>query len=200
MDPYRIILADDHVLIRQGLRKIIDEVAGLEVAGEAGDGRELLELLNRLITHMVILDLSMPNLGGLEAIGEIKMTYPEMKILILTMHKEYLRQALSSGADGYLVKQDADRELFFAIEKIRQSAVFISPRLAGGRIPFFDPLTLREKEVMKLIANGKSNKEIGEVLFISPRTVECHRAAVLNKLNLKNTAELVKYALQEGYV
>jgi DNA-binding NarL/FixJ family response regulator len=200
MDPYRIILADDHVLIRQGLRKIIDEADELEVAGEAGDGRELLALLNRLIAQMVILDLSMPNLGGLDAIPEIKMTHPELKILILTMHKEYLRQALSSGADGYLVKQDADQELFFAIEKIRQCEVFISPRLAGGRIPLFDPLTLREKEVLKLIAGGKSNKEMGEVLFISARTVECHRAAILSKLHLKNTAELVKYALQEGYV
>jgi DNA-binding NarL/FixJ family response regulator len=200
MNPYLIMLADDHVLVRQGLRRIIEEADGLQVAGEAGDGRELLVLLNTLIPHMVILDLSMPNLGGLEAIREIKTVSPEVKILILTMHKEYMRPALSSGANGYLLKQDADRELFYAIEKIREGEVFTSPRLAGGRTPLFEPLTLREKEVLKLIAGGKSSKKIGELLFISPRTVECHRAAILSKIHLKNTAELVKYAVQEGYV
>lgn len=200
MDVYRIILADDHVLIRQGLRKIIDGVAGLKVAGEAGDGRELLTLLHTLIPDMIILDISMPNLGGIEAVPEIKKKFPSVKILILTMHKEYLQQALSAGADGYLVKQDADRELFSAIETIRQSKVYLSPRVAGGRISSFDPLSLREKEIMRLISTGKSNKEIAEILFISVRTVECHRATIFNKLHLKNTAELVKYAIQEGYV
>jgi len=200
MDSYLIFLADDHVLIRQGLRKIIDGVADLVVVGEAGDGRELLSLMSRIDAHMVILDVSMPHLGGIETVREIKAKYPDMKVLILTMHKEYLQQALSAGADGYLVKQDADRELFSAIEKIRRGQAFISPRVAEGMFIPFEPLSLREKEIMRLIAAGKSNKEAAEMLALSIRTVECHRAAILNKLHIKNTAELVKYAIQEGYV
>ena len=204
MDRYRIVLADDHVLIRQGLRRIIEGVADLEVIGEAGDGIELLSLLKTVTPHMVILDISMPNLRGIEAVRAIQMKYPEVKILILTMHKEYLHQALSAGADGYLLKEDADRDLFSAIENIRQGRVYLSPRLTGEllgkRAPSAESLSIREKEVLKLIAKGKSNKEIAETLFISVRTVESHRANIMAKLHLKSTAELVKYAMQEGYI
>jgi DNA-binding NarL/FixJ family response regulator len=204
MERYRIVLADDHVLIRQGLRGLIEGEAGLDVIGEAGDGFELLALLKSVTPHLVILDISMPNLRGIEAVRTIKMKYPEVKVLLLTMHKEYLQQALSAGADGYLLKEDADRDLFSAIENIREGRVHISPRLAGEllgkRASSSEPLSIREKEVLKLIAKGKSNKEIAETLFISVRTVESHRAHVLAKLSLKNTADLVKYAIQKGYV
>ena len=204
MDRYLIVLADDHVLIRQGLRKIIEGVADLEVIGEAGDGFELLSLLKTVTPHMVIVDISMPNLRGIEAVRGIRMKYPEVKILVLTMHKEYLHQAFSAGAKGYLLKEDADRELFSAIEYIRQGRVYLSPRLAGeliGRqVPSAELLSSREKEVLKLIARGKSNKEIADTLFISVRTVESHRANIMAKLHLKSTAELVKHALQEGYI
>jgi len=204
MDRYRMVLADDHVLIRQALGGLIKGVADLEVIGEAGDGIELLSLLNTLIPHMVILDISMPHLRGVEAVHGIKKKYPDVKILVLTMHKEYLHQALSAGVDGYLLKEDADRDLFSAIENIRQGRVYISPRLAGEllgkRAPSSEPLSIREKEVLKLIAKGKSNKEIAETLFISVRTVESHRAAILKKLKFKNTADLVNYAIQKGYV
>jgi DNA-binding NarL/FixJ family response regulator len=153
---------------------------------------------------MVILDISMPHLRGVEAVHGIKKKYPDVKILVLTMHKEYLHQALSAGVDGYLLKEDADRDLFSAIENIRQGRVYISPRLAGEllgkRAPSSEPLSIREKEVLKLIAKGKSNKEIAETLFISVRTVESHRAAILKKLKFKNTADLVNYAIQKGYV
>ncbi|CAG1016388.1 response regulator transcription factor [Geobacter sp.] len=204
MDRYRIVLADDHVLIRQALGGLIKVEAGLEVIGEAGDGIELLSLLNTVTPHMVILDISMPNLRGIEAVSGIRKKYPEVKILILTMHKEYVHQALSAGADGYLLKEDADRDLFSAIENIRQGRVYLSPRLAGElfgkRAPLTEPLSVREIEVLKLIAQGKSNKEIAETLFISVRTAESHRAAILKKLNLKNTADLVNYAIHKGYI
>lgn len=204
MDHYRLVLADDHVLIRQGLGGIIKGVADLAVIGEAGDGAALLALLKTVTPHMVILDISMPNLRGIEAVHEIKREYPEVKILVLTMHKEYLHQALTAGADGYLLKEDADRDLFSAIENIRQGRIYISPRLAGELLrkqpPAVDPLSSREKAVLKFIAAGKSNREIAEALFISVRTVESHRAAILKKLNMNNTADLVKYAIQKGYV
>ncbi len=207
MGGYRIVLADDHILIRHGLRKIIESVADLEVAGEAGDGLELLELLNGTVPHMAILDISMPNLRGIDAIAGIKMKHPDVKILILSMHKEYLSQALSAGADGYLLKEDADSELFSAIEHIRKGKIYLSPRLrefVGERIggslePLSEPLSTRERDVLKLIAGGKSNKEIAETLFISIRTVESHRASIMGKLGLKNAADLIKYAMQRGY-
>jgi len=204
MDHYRIVLAEDHVLIRQGLAGLIKEVAGLEVIGEAGDGIELMSLLTAVTPHMVILDISMPNLRGIEAVHAIKKKYPDVKLLVLTMHKEYLQQAMSAGADGYLLKEDADRDLFSAIENIRQGRAYISPRLAGellGQwVSAVEPLSSREKAVLKLIVEGKSNREIAETLFISVRTVESHRAAILKKLNLNSTADLVKYAIQKGYV
>lgn len=204
MGSYQIVLADDHALIRQGIRRLIQGTGDLEVIGEAGDGIELLTFLNTVSTKMVILDISMPNLRGIEAINTIKTTSTDVKILILTMHKEYLHQALSAGADGYLLKEDADRDLFSAIDNIRQGRVYVSPRLAGEllghRPPAPEPLSEREKEVLRLIARGNSNKEIGDTLCISVRTVEGHRASILKKLKLKNTAELVTHAIQKGYI
>jgi len=204
MERYRIVLADDHVLIRQGLVGLIRGEAGMEIVGEAGDGFELLTLLTKVTPQMVILDISMPKLRGIEIIHSIKSKYPDVRILILTMHKEYVHQALSSGADGYLLKEDADRDLFSAIENIRRGRVYLSPRLAGEllgkRASSSESLSVREREVLNLVAKGKSNKHIAENLCISVRTVESHRAAILKKLNLKNTADLVKYAIQKGYV
>jgi DNA-binding NarL/FixJ family response regulator len=216
MAPYHLVLADDHVLFRQGLERILEKKGDLEVVGEAGDGLELLNLLKKLTPHMIILDISMPNLRGLEAIHEIKGIYPEMKILILTMHKdkEYLHQAMSAGADGYLLKEDADTELFSAIEMVRLGKIYVSPHLAhdlvdewakirrGGSKPVSKPdhLTTREKEILKLIAEGKSSKEIADLLFISVRTAEHHRANLMVKLNVKKTADLVRYAIQKGYL
>jgi DNA-binding NarL/FixJ family response regulator len=216
MASYGIVLADDHVLVRQGLRRILEGMADLEVVGEANDGLELLNLLNQLTPHMVILDIFMPNLRGIEAIHEIKKIRPEVKVLILTMHKdkEYLYLALSAGAKGYLLKEDADKELFSAIEKIRQGKTYISPHFSeevvddlvrigrGDAKAIFeiDPLTTREREVLKLIAEGKSSKEIGHLLFISVLTVNNHRANIMEKLNLNKATDLVKYAIRKGYI
>ena len=216
MSPYSIILADDHVLVRQGLRRILEGMPELEVVGEANDGLELLTLLGSLVPDIVILDIFMPNLRGIEAIYEIKKIRPEVKILILTMHKdkEYLYLALSAGAKGYLLKEDADKELFSAIEKVRQGKTYISPHFSeeivddlvqvgrGGAKTVFevDPLTPREREVLKLIAEGKSSKEIAQLLFISVPTANNHRANIMGKLGLNKATDLVKYAIRKGYV
>lgn len=214
MAPYRVVLADDHVMFRQGLKRILSEMADLEVIGEAGCGLELLNLLNKLIPHMVILDISMPNLRGIEAIHEVKAIRPDAKILMLTMHKDidFLQQALAAGADGYLLKEDAEVEMFSAIEMVQRGKKYVSPLLAaeltdawvqisrGERQPLIESLSTRERQVLKLIAEGKSSKEIADLLFISIHTVVRHRANIMDKLNLKRTADLVKYAIQKGYV
>jgi two-component system, NarL family, response regulator NreC len=215
-NSYRIILADDHVLLRQGLRRIIEGVGNLEVVGEASDGLELLGLVKRLTPHLVVLDISMPRLRGIEAIHEIKTIHPPLKVLVLTMHreKELLIAAISAGANGYALKEAADTELFSAIEKIRQGGTYVCPKMSdevtadwtqtrrGGRSPSPEGelLTIREREVLKLTAEGKSSKEIGELLCISCRTVEHHRANIMAALNLKRTADLVRYAITRGYL
>lgn len=215
--PFKILLADDHVMFRRGVRSLIQKMENVEVVGEAGDGLELLRLLKDVHPHLVIMDISMPNLRGLEATREIKILNPEIKVLILSMHKdrEYLYHALTAGAEGYLLKEDADEELISAIETLRRGGTFISPLLSTQIADIFvdkfqnrgeprmapeEPLTIREREIVKLIAEGKSSKEIGELLFISSRTVQHHRANIMRKLNLKKTADLIKYAIQKGYV
>jgi DNA-binding NarL/FixJ family response regulator len=213
MEPYRIVLADDHKMFRLGVKKIIDDTADLEVVGEVGDGLQLLKLVKKSSPQMVILDISMPNLRGIEAAREVKMINPDIKILILTMHKnkEYLYHSLSAGAEGYLLKEDTDTELFSAIETIRKGGTYISPYLsmeiaddlakiyAGTHQPPFERLTVREREVLTLIAEGKSRKEIAELLFISVHTVGHHRSNIMKKLNIKKTADLVRYAVHKGY-
>jgi DNA-binding NarL/FixJ family response regulator len=214
MSPYRIILADDHVMFRKGIMSILEKNQDFVVVGEAGDGLELLELLKNVTADMVILDISMPHLRGIEATEEIKMISEDVKVLILSMHKdkEYVRSAISVGAEGYLIKEDADTELFTAIEKIRQEGRYLSPLLLDeltdklfemnkrGRLLQEDEhLTTREREVLKLIAEGLSNKDIADRLFVSVRTVEHHRAHIMRKLNIKSTASLVKYAIRKGY-
>ena len=207
MKPYTIVLADDHTLFRRGVRKIIEEVEGLEVVGEAPDGLELLHLLKKGRPDLVILDISMPNLRGLEAAEEIKGLYPQVKILLLTMHKKkiLLRHGLAAGVDGFIVKEVADTELVEAILAIKAGQKFYSPQVLNELADLaqqpgeHDPLTRREKEVAKLLAEGKSSKEIGELLFISKHTVRRHRDSIMKKLHLKNLPDLVRYALAQGY-
>jgi DNA-binding NarL/FixJ family response regulator len=215
MENCRIVLADDHVLLRQGLRKILSENPRLEVVGEAGDGFELLGLIRSQAPDLVLLDISMPHLRGIEAIREIRALRPGLRILILTMHREseYLFQAISAGADGYLLKDDAQRDLFSAIESVSQGKIYISRFLAeesnrdwaqirrgATQATPRDPLTSREREVLKLIAEGRSSREIGQLLYISHRTVERHRANIMDKLNVSRTADLIRYALAKGYI
>lgn len=214
MSTYRIVLADDHIIVRQGIKRMIEERPELEVIGEASDGAELIGLLRKLRAHMVIVDISMPNLGGIETTQEIKITYPKMKVLILTMHKgkELLHHAISNGADGYMLKDESEKELHFAIEKIRQGGVYISPHLSkeltedyvdtcrGILNPPFERLTKREIEILKFIADGKSSREIANLLFISVRTVENHRANMMEKMGVKKTGDLIKHAIRNGYL
>jgi DNA-binding NarL/FixJ family response regulator len=210
---YKIILAEDHVLVREGIKKIIEAIPGLEVVGEVGDGPELLELLTGRAVDLVILDISMPSLPGIEATREIKKAYPAVKVLILTMHKkkEYLNNALAAGVDGYLLKEDAPKELLNAIEQIRQGMIYVSPLLSSDLVTLYvqnrlqvnaeltDQLSPREIEIITLIAEGKSSKEIAEILFLSFRTIQNHRTKIMKKLNLKKNTDLVKYAIRKGY-
>ena len=210
MHPYRIILADDHAMFRRGVRKIIEEIAGLEVIGEAADGLELLDLLKKMTPEMIILDISMPHIRGLEATAKIKKIHPQIKILVLTMHREFLRQGISAGADGYLLKDDTDTELVAAIAQIRQGKNYLSPTVSGDAYGLMsrgpsggftsDPLTIRETQILKLVAEGKPSHEIADLFSISVRTVQNHRANIMKKLKIKNHSELIKYALEKGYL
>ena len=215
MECYRVILADDHALFRHGMKRILSERSDLEVVAEAKDGLHLLELLGKVKPNMIILDISMPQLRGIEAIHEIKRLQPCVKVLMLTMHKDpaYLFQAITAGADGYLLKDDAERDLFLAIDAVRRGEIFLSPLIAeeskqdwvqlrrGNRpLPSADPLTVRERQILKMIAEGKSSKVIGDLLCISPRTVERHRANIKEKLHVKKSADLIRYAIEKCYV
>ena len=213
---YRIYLADDHAMVREGIKLVLAQRPEYEIAGEASDGLELLAMLKRgTPPDAIILDISMPKLRGIEAIRDIKSISPETKVLVLTMHKDEdsLRQAFVAGANGYLLKEDVAKALFAALESIRKGEIFVSELLGvelkdawvrifreNRGIPDMDVLTAREIEVLKLIAEGKSNREIAELLFISARTVDHHRARIMEKLRLKGTAELTKYAINRGYV
>ena len=213
---YRIYLADDHAMVREGIKLVLAQRPEYEIAGEASDGLELLAMLKRgTPPDAIILDISMPKLRGIEAIRDIKSISPETKVLVLTMHKDEdsLRQAFVAGANGYLLKEDVAKALFAALESIRKGEIFVSELLGvelkdawvrifreNRGIPDMDILTAREIEVLKLIAEGRSNREIAELLFISARTVDHHRARIMEKLRLKGTAELTKYAIKRGYV
>ena len=213
MKNHHILLADDHVMFRQGIKRIIEDSDNFKVVGEVGNGLELLEFLKNRSVDLVILDISMPDMRGIEATREAKIICPDIKVLILTMHKntEYVQHAIKAGANGYLIKEDSDTELLTAINKILQGDRYISHTLSleltdnflrKGRKDFkhpFDGLTIREREVLKLIAEGKSSKDIAGLLFISPRTAEHHRANIRKKLSLQSTADLTKHAIKMGY-
>jgi len=215
LNPCRIIIADDHVLFRQGLKNLLGTRSDLEVIGEAADGLQLLDLLNQSLPDIILLDISMPNLYGIKAVHEIKKVHPRVKILILTMQKDkqYVAQAISAGARGYLLKEDADTELFSAIEKIKRRKIYISSNLLeeltddwilklrgeSNVSQKIEQLTIREKEILRLIAEGKGSKEIATLLFISTRTVERHRANIMHKLDARKTADLVSHAIPKGY-
>ncbi len=173
MKPYRIVLADDHALMRAGIKQLVDGQPGLNVTGEAANGTELLRILRQDTPDLVILDISMPGLGGIEVARTIQDRHPDVAVLILSMHKrkEYLRMALAAGAKGYLLKENTAGELIRAIQT-----------------------------VLKLIAEGHTNQQIGELLFISPRTVHRHRSNIREKLQLKRTADLVVYAIRKGLI
>lgn len=214
MRPYRVVLADDHTMFRQGVTKILEERIDIEVIGTADNGTSLLELLKTRKPDMVILNLTTPDLGCFDVIHDIKSLNPKIKVLVLNMHndEEYLLCAISAGGDGYLLKQDADTDLFSAIDSIRQGNYYISPKLTQGLIDNFVEmcrqtyrvnschLSIREREILKLIADGKTSKDIAKILFISPRTVDNHRTKIMEKLRLRTIPALVKYAIIKEYI
>ena len=214
MQKCRLVLADDHVLFLQGLRKILEETDSVSVVGEARDGQQVLPVVRKHRPDMVLLDISMPNIRGLEAISRIKDIDPEIKVLMLTMHNkiEYLQRAVAAGADGYLLKEDADIDLLTAIQTVVRGKSYVSPTLAPLITESYfeaaqqddskshSALTNREREVLQLIAEGQKNREIAECLCISPRTVENHRANMMKKLGVKNSFELLRCAIKKQII
>jgi DNA-binding NarL/FixJ family response regulator len=206
--PYRIVLADDHAMFRQGIRSLLEQCQGVEVVGEAEDGVNLLELLKTSTPDLIVLDISMPNLRGLEAAREIKRLYAGVKILLLTMHKkkEFIRQGLDENVDGFLLKDEPGSELLRAVAAIRKGGKFFSPLLSSiigdlvQETRQAELLSVREREVLKLLAEGKKTREIAETLYISTFTVRRHRYNIMSKLNVQSLADLVKYALAHDYL
>jgi DNA-binding NarL/FixJ family response regulator len=215
MSGLRLLLADDHTLIRHGLRKILEEKAEWQVVAEAGDGREAVKLAEEVPADVAILDIGMPLLNGIEATRQITRRVPACKVLILSMHADeaYLGRALQAGAKGYLLKDSAATDLVQAVSAVASGQTFFSPLVAQSMIDSylrrvgdasvgdpFDTLSDREREILQLIAEGHSNKDVALILSISPATVETHRGHILQKLDLHNTAELVLYAVRKGLV
>jgi two-component system, NarL family, response regulator NreC len=211
----RIVLGDDHTLMRQGLRKILEERREWEVVAEAGDGREAVRQAIALRPDVMVLDIGMPLLNGIESTRQIVRRHPEIRVLILSMHSDeaYITQALQAGAKGYLLKDSADTDLIRGVADVAAGRSFFSPSVAKvmlddyvrhladkGITDRYDALSEREREIFQLIAEGHSNKDIAEVLSISPATVETHRAHIFQKLDLHNTAEVVLYAVRRGVI
>jgi DNA-binding NarL/FixJ family response regulator len=208
----RVLLADDHAMVRRGLRMILDAESDLEVVAEAGDGAEAVELAVAEEIHLAVLDITMPRLTGLQAARELAQRRPETKILMLSMHdnEEYLFEALRSGAAGYVLKSAVDRDLVEACRATLRGETFLYPGAVtalvrahverGGDDAEFDPLTPRESQVVKLVAEGMTTREIADALFISPKTVERHRANVLDKLGMRDRVDLTRYAIRRGLV
>ena len=215
MNRIKVLLADDHTIVRKGIRSLLDNEANIEVVGEAENGREAVEKVGQLSPNIVLMDSTMPLLNGLEATRQIEKRYPNVKVLILTMHtnEEYIFQFLQAGAAGYLVKQSAPQDLVSAIMAITQGDCFLSPSISRTVIEelirhnkpdaaedSYNTLTDREREVLQLIVEGFSNKEIGEQLHISLKTVGVHRINLMHKLNVHNVTELTKYAIRKGII
>jgi two-component system response regulator NreC len=213
MSKIKVLLAEDHTIVRKGLRSLLDAETEIKVVGEAEDGRQAIEQVQRLLPDVVLMDITMPVLNGLEATRQIKKLFPQVKVLVLTVHstEEYIFQILRAGASGYVVKQAAVSELVQAIQTVYQGDSFLSSsisrrvveeygRRAEAMEDKYDKLTDREREVLQLVAEGRTNREIAQLLHVTVKTVEAHRAHVMDKLSLHSTAELTKYALRKGMV
>lgn len=212
----RILLADDHAVLRAGLRLLLNAEPDMTVVGEAATGEEALEKARELQPDVVVMDISMPGMNGLEATRRLRKQCPDTRVLVLTMHanEEYLFQVLQAGGSGYVLKKAADQELVDAIRAVHRGQTFLYPEVAhllvrdylqrvregtiGPEKARLDVLTEREREVLKYIAEGYTTQEIADKLFLSPKTVETHRAHIMDKLDLHSRAELVRYALRRG--
>lgn len=215
MPNIRILVADDHTLIRRGIVGLIDAQADMEVVGEAGSGEEALHEARDRSPDVVLMDIGMPGVNGLAATRDIRKQLPSVQVLILTMHdrEDYLFQALRAGAAGYILKGADVQDLLSAIRSVHRGEVYLYPTVtkkllidflrraeSGDGQESFDHLTDREREVLQLIAQGKTTNEIARVLYLSPHTVQTHRDHIMEKLNLHRKAELIKYAIRKGIV
>lgn len=214
MNKLRVVLVDDHEIVRQGLRTLVERQPDMEVVAEASDGRAALTIVPQANPDVVVMDVSMPELNGINATRQLLGTNPLLKILALTVHEErsYLRELLAIGASGYLLKRVAADELVYAIRRVAEGGVYLDGRLLPDVLDtYFRPsgreaievrssLTAREEEVIRLIARGFSNKEIAARLSVSVKTVETHKARSLDKLGLKSRAEIVRYAMNQGWL
>ncbi len=212
--PVRVLLAEDHALVRQGFRRMLEDDPRVQVVGEVGTGLAAVQQCATLKPDVVVMDISMPELGGLEATAEILKADPDIRVLILSMYSNpaYVKKAFDTGARGYILKDALEVDLAQAVLTLARGEAYMSAAISNLMIDnlktgalheggdAFDTLTLREKEVLQLIAGGKSNKEIGALLGISPNTVAVHRAHVMDRLGIHRTAELVLYAVQKGLV
>jgi DNA-binding NarL/FixJ family response regulator len=215
MGKTRILIADDHGIVRKGLRLQLEQHEEFEVVGEATDGREAVRLAEELDPHVVIMDIAMPNLNGIDATRQLVKRNPRIGVIILSMHSDesYLTRTLTAGARGYLLKDTADVDLYRAVQVVAQGRPFFSPRIANtlledymrqlqqrGLQDSYDLLTDREKEILQLLAEGKSNKEVATTLELSTYTVETHRTHIMQKLNLHSSADIVLYAVRKKII
>lgn len=214
-EPYRIVIAEDHTILREGLKSLLSSSPEFTIVGEAGDGREAIDLVERLKPDLVLTDLSMPRMNGMEAIREIKRRSPVTRLIVLTVHntEEYILATLKAGADGYVLKDATHSELVMAIRNVLQGKSYLSPGISEQLIEGYlegkkalppsspwESLTQREREILKLIAEGYRNREIADFLYISVKTVEKHRANLMQKLDLHNTSALTAYAMEKGLI
>lgn len=212
---YRLVVIDDHTILREGVRSLLSSRQDYEVVGEGSDGREAIRLADELHPDLILLDLSMPKTNGLEALAEIKRVSPQTRVLVLTMQKaeDYVFAALQAGADGYVLKDASSAELFLAVSSALAGERYLSPVITTAVVakylnckegislhsPFND-LSVREREVLKLIAEGQRTRDIGDYLCISPKTVEKHRANLMEKLSLHSAQALTAYAIEKGMI
>lgn len=216
MSRIRVLIADDHAILREGLRALLKLADDIEVVGEASDGLEAVERAEALAPDVVLMDVAMPGLGGLEATLELKKRMPAVKILVLTQYedREYIRRFLQAGVSGYILKRSAGAELASSIRAVQRGGLVLDPEVAkealreplprsgpaSGSASLYDTLTDREKQVLKLVADGRSNKEVAELLGISVKTAMSHRENLMEKLGVHSRTELIKFALREGVI
>jgi len=218
MAPFRILLADDHEVVRAGLRALLEEQSGWEVVAEAADGRDAVEKASKLKPDVVVIDIAMPSLNGLEAVRQIVKAVPNTRVLVLTMYDSdpLIQQVLQAGARGYLLKSDAGRDLVSAIDALRRNKTFFTPKVSQMVLEGYldksprdkeaedEPeslrLTSRQREIVQLLAEGKSSKEVATVLGLSVKTAETHRANIMRKLDCHSVTELVRYAIRNHII